>query len=101
MMKTTTRERYNVTISYCAGMLATDACFDTLEEARAMAEDYKNNFEDINKYYCIDRLIYTTTKSFFKTTTTSRTEEVEHWFEEQGLPLLSPIKKSVRVKQRY
>ena len=82
MKKTTTRERYNVTIGYCAGMLATDHCFDTLEEARASAEDYRNNFEDINKYYCIDRLVYTTTRTLFKTTTTSRTEHVESWFEE-------------------
>jgi hypothetical protein len=81
MKKTTTRERYNVSFSYCAGMLGSDRCFDTLEEARDFAEDYKNNFDDVDKFYSIDRLVYTTTKKLFKTTTTSRTEEVEHWFE--------------------
>lgn len=79
---TTTTERYNVTISYCAGMLCTDKCFDTEEEARAFAEDYKNNFDDVDKYYSIDRLIYTTERKLFKTITTSKTEHVESWFEE-------------------
>lgn len=81
MKKITTEEEYLVTITYCAGMLGTDACFPTLEEAKASAEDYKNNFEDIEKYYKIDKLIYTTTKTLFKTTTTCTREQVEEWSE--------------------
>ena len=81
MKKTTTTEKYLVTITYCAGMLGTDQCFPTLEEAKASAEDYKNNFEDINKYYSIDKLIYTTTRKWFKTTTTCTREHVESWNE--------------------
>lgn len=75
-MKTTVD--YNVTISYNAGLLATDQWFATEEEARAFAEDYKANFPDCDKYYTITK--YTTVKRFLKKEELT-VERIESWFE--------------------
>jgi hypothetical protein len=56
--------KYIVTYTYNAGLLGADKRFDTEEEARAFAENYKNEFEDCDKFYAIDK--FTTTKRFLK-----------------------------------
>lgn len=60
--------RYELTLGYNCGMLATSKFYDTVEEAREVAEDYKNNFEDLDKYYIITKV-------------GNGVEKVESWFE--------------------
>ena len=51
--------KYIVTYSYNAGLLGIDKSFKTEMEARALAEKYKNEFEDCEKCYAIDKITYT------------------------------------------
>ena len=60
--------RYELTLSYNCGMLTASKFYDTLEEARANAKDYKDNFEDLDKYYSITKV-------------GNEVEAIEHWFE--------------------
>ena len=84
MIKNTTVETYYITtFSYNAGLLGADHRSNTLEEARAFEEDYKNNFEDCDKYFRTLKVTRTTTKKLFrKLLVESTCEEVNSWCEE-------------------
>ena len=69
--------KYIVTYTYNSGLLGADKRFDTEEEARVFAENYKNEFEDCDKFYTIDK--FTCTKRFLKEEVA--VERIATWFE--------------------
>ena len=84
MTKNTTVETYYITtFSYNAGLLGANHRSNTLEEARAFEEDYKNNFEDCDKHFRTMKVTRTTIKKLFrKSLVESTCEEVNSWCEE-------------------
>lgn len=70
--------KYIVTYTYNAGLLGADKSFDTEEEARAFAETYKNEFENCDKCYTINKCI--STKRFLKKEELV-IEKIATWFE--------------------